>query len=164
MLRAMGVSAGGSERGKHEKHRSVLWYTRWRACAMPRLVLRSGPDGADRVDGAGGAVAVPSGAVAVQVAVALQVDEVAPAGVAADPAVDVAAHVTPAVDLTASPALRVLRAAHGEEPCGVAHVDVLVRGAVAVAAARVGRHRHAKQHSTLVQIPFFNTLRSINRK
>ena len=104
----------------------------------PRSVLRSGPDGADRVDGAGRAVAVgaPAGAVAAQVAAAaLQVDEVAPAGVAADPAVDVAAHVAPAVDAAAAPALRVLRAggvvaggaAHGGEPGGVAQVDVPVR-------------------------------------
>ena len=58
---------------------------------MPRSVLRSRPDGADRVNGAGGAVAVraPAGAIAVQVAVfAPEVDEVEPAGVAADPAVD----------------------------------------------------------------------------
>ena len=58
---------------------------------MPRLVLRSGPDGVDRVDGAGGAVVVvPAGDVAVQVHVvfrALEVDEVASTGVAADPAV-----------------------------------------------------------------------------
>lgn len=59
---------------------------------MPRSVLRSGPDGADRVDGAGGAVVVRAraGAVAVQItARAFQVDEVALADVAADPAVDV---------------------------------------------------------------------------
>eukprot|EP01043_Picozoa_sp_COSAG02_P039318 COSAG02_NODE_3096_length_7380_cov_36.086910_1_plen_94_part_00 len=69
---------------------------------MTRSVLRSGWDGADRVDGAGGAVAVASaGAVAVQIAAfVLQVDELAPAGVAADAAtsmasiiIDIAAHV-----------------------------------------------------------------------
>ena len=57
----------------------------------PRSVLRSGPDDADRVDGVGGAVVVGkhAGVVAVQVAAfALEVDEVAPAGVAADRAVD----------------------------------------------------------------------------
>ena len=107
---------------------------------MLRSVLRSGRDDADRVDGAGGAVGirVPAGAVAVQVvAFALEVDEVAPAGVAADPVVDGAAHAAPAVDAAASPALRVLRAggvvvagdsaAHGGEPGGVAQVDVPVR-------------------------------------
>ena len=103
----------------------------------PRSVLRSGPDGADRVNRAGGAVAAHAGAVAVQVAAfALEVDEIAPAGVAADQAVDVAAHVAPAVDAAAAPALRVLRvggvvaggAADGGEPGGVAQVDVPVRG------------------------------------
>jgi hypothetical protein len=66
-----------------------LVYTRRRACAVPRSVLRSGWDGADWVDGAGGAVVVRAraGAVAVQVAAcALEVDEVALADVAADPA------------------------------------------------------------------------------
>ena len=90
MLRAMGVSAGGSAR---EKTRGAqvcsLVCTWWRACAAPRSVLRSRPDDADRVDRAGGAVAVHAhaGAVAVQItARALQVDEVALADVAADPA------------------------------------------------------------------------------
>ena len=61
--------------------------TRRRACAVPRSVLRSGRDGADRVDRAGGAVAIHAhaGAVAVQItARAFQVDEVALADVAAD--------------------------------------------------------------------------------
>ncbi len=54
----------------------------------PRSILRSRPDDADRVDRVGGAVAVdPAGAVAVQItARAFQVDEVALADVAADPA------------------------------------------------------------------------------
>ena len=63
--------------------------TWWRACAAPRSVLRSRPDDADRADRAGGAVAVHAhaGAVAVQItAQAFQVDEVALADVAADPA------------------------------------------------------------------------------
>ena len=130
MLRAMyggGLRVCGREYTRETRETQVwsLVCTRRRACAVPHSVLRSGPDDADRVDGVGGAVAVGAraGAVAVQVvAFALEMDEVAPAGVAADPTLDVAAHVAPAVDAAASPALRVLRAG-GVVAGGAAHMN-----------------------------------------